>query len=117
MSGSLLALRIRRIPERRHGVRLRAEALEIVDEAVARVLGVLVMHADVDGFLRTHFLAVAAEHAAEFVDLVYQRIAVALFVFARHELDAIRGTDLRAEAARHALGSALQICPANCIKL
>src|SRR2546427_13120840 len=103
MSGSLLALRIRRIPERRHGVRLRAEALEIVDEAVTRVLGVLVMHADVNGFLRTHFLAEAAEHAEELVDLEDQRIAVALFVFARHQLDTVRGTDLRAEAARHAL--------------
>src|SRR3989440_12490797 len=109
MSGSLLALRIRRIPERRHRMRLRAETLEIVDEAIACVLGVLVMHADVDGFLRTHFLAVAAEHAAEFVDLVDQRITVALFVFARHQLDAVRGTDLRAQTARHALRSTLLV--------
>ena len=64
-------------------MRLRHQALEIVDETLARVLGVLVVPADVDRFLRTHFLAVAAENAAEFVDLVDQRIAVALFVFAR----------------------------------
>src|SRR5438105_2105060 len=109
MSGSLLALRIGRIPERRHRMRLRAEALQIVDEAVARVLGVLVMHADVDGFLRTHFLAVAAEHAPELVDLVDQRIAVALFVFARYQLDAVRRTDLGTQAARHALRPALLV--------
>src|SRR5206468_4303366 len=57
-------------------MRLCRQALEIVDEAVAGILGVLVVHPDVDRFLRAHFLAVAAEDATELVDLVNQRIAV-----------------------------------------
>src|SRR6266496_4116183 len=90
-------------------MRLRRQALEIVDEPVARILGVLVVHPDVDRLLGAHFLAVAAEDAAELVDLVDQRIAVALFILARHELDAVRGADLRAETARHAPRSALTV--------
>src|SRR5438132_8974482 len=77
---------IRGVPQRRDGVRLRAQALELVDEPVARVLGILVMHADVDGLLGADLLAVATEHAAEFVDLVDQGVAVALLVLARHQL-------------------------------
>src|SRR2546427_11021239 len=100
---------IRGVPQRRDGVRLRAQALEIVDEPVARVLGVLVMHADVDGLLGADLLAVATEYAAEFVDLVDQRVAVALLVLARHQLDAVGGTDLRAQAARYALGAPLLV--------
>src|ERR1043166_5180902 len=105
----LFAFRVRRVPQRRYGMRLRRQALEIVDEAVARVLGVLVVHADVNCFLRAHFLAVAAEDAAELVNLVNQRIAVALLVLAGNELDAVRGTDLRAQSARHTLRSALLV--------
>src|SRR5688572_12763007 len=90
-------------------MRLRREALEIVDEAVARVLRILIVHADVNRFLGAHFLAIAAEDAAELVDLVNQRIAMALFVLARDELDAVGGADLRAQAARHALGAPLLV--------
>ena len=90
-------------------MRLCRQPLEVVDEAVTRVLGVLVVHADVDRFFGAHFLAVAAEDAAELVDLVDQRIAVALFILARHELDAVRGTDLRAESARDAFRPALLV--------
>src|SRR3989449_904279 len=100
---------IRGVPQRRDGVRLRAQALEIVDEPVARVLGILVMHADVDGLLGADLLAVATEHAAEFVDLVDQGVAVALLVLARHQLDAVGGADLRAQAARYALRAPLLV--------
>src|SRR6267143_2517063 len=67
------------------------------------------MHAHVDRFLGAHFLAVAAEDAAELVDLVDQRITVALFILARHELDAVGGTNLGAEPARHAFRPALLV--------
>src|SRR2546426_10049702 len=67
------------------------------------------MHADVDGLLGADLLAVATEYAAEFVDLVDQRVAVALLVLARHQLDAVGGTDLRAQAARYALGAPLLV--------
>src|SRR5690348_12404097 len=88
-------------------MRLRHEPLEVVDEALAAVLGVLVVPADVDRFLRADFLAVAAEDAAEFVDLEQQRIAVALLVLTRHQLDAVGGADGGAEPARDALGLAV----------
>src|SRR6266567_2345495 len=90
-------------------MRLRAQPLQIVDEAVARVLGVLVVHADVDRFFGADFLAVTAEDAAELVDLVDQRVTVALLVLPRHQLDAVGGADLRAKAAGHALGAALLV--------
>src|SRR3954452_15657969 len=93
---TLFAFRIGRIPHLGHRMRLRHKALEIVDEALAAVLRVLVVPADVDRFLRADFLAVAAEDAAELVDLEYERIAVALLVFTRHELDAVRRADGRA---------------------
>src|SRR5256886_9102287 len=88
-------------------MRLRAQALQVVDEPVAGELGVLVVHADVDRLFGTALLAVTAEHAAELVDLVNQRVAVALFVLAGDELDAVRRADLWAQAARHALGAPL----------
>src|SRR5690348_7785078 len=106
---TLFPLRVGRVPEARHSMGLGAQPLEIVDESVARILGILVVHAHVDRFLRAHLLAVAAEYAAELVDLVDQRIAVPVLVFAGHELDAIRGTDLRAQPARHALGPSLLV--------
>jgi hypothetical protein len=77
---------------------LRAQALEVVDEAIARVFGVLVVHADVNRLFRTHLLAVAAEDATEFVDLVDQRVAVPLVVFAGYQLDAV--ADRSATAGR-----------------
>src|SRR2546430_14350594 len=46
---------------------------------------------------------------SEFVDLVDERVAVARFVFPGHELDAVRGTDLRAEPAGDALGPSLLV--------
>src|SRR5205823_7120075 len=85
------------------------DALPILHEPVPRVLRVLVVHAHVDRLLGAYLLAVAAKHAAELVDLVDQRIAVALLVFARHELDAVRRADLGAQAARDALGPSLRI--------
>src|SRR5256885_813901 len=97
------------IPQRRHGMCLSAQPLEIVHEPVARVLRVLVMHPDVDRLLGAHLLAVAAEDAAELVDLVDQRIAVAVFVLSRHELDAVRRADLGTQAAGDTLGAPLLV--------
>src|SRR5262245_49466791 len=90
-------------------MRLGGQPFEIVDEADARVLRVLVVHADVNRFFRADFLAIAAKDAAKLIDLVNQRIAMALLVFSRHELDAVRGTDLRAQPAGDALRSALLV--------
>src|ERR1043165_5332660 len=89
------------IPEARLRMHLGAQPLEVIDEAVAAVLRVLVVHADVDRFFGADFLAVAAEDAAEFVDLIDQRIAIAGFVLARDQLDAVGGADLRAYPAGH----------------
>src|SRR5256885_16575067 len=88
---------------------LSAQPLEIVHEPVARVLRVLVMHPDVDRLLGAHLLAVAAEDAAELVDLVDQRIAVAVLVLSRHELDAVRRANLGTQAAGDALGAPLLV--------
>src|SRR5688572_26188331 len=82
---------------------LRRQPLEVVDEARPAVFGVLVMPANVDRFFRTDLLTVAAEDAPELVDLEDQGIAVSFLVLARHELDAVRGTDGRTEAAGDAL--------------
>src|SRR5258705_12140775 len=108
-STALLTLRVGGIPQRRDGVRLRAQPLEVVHEPVARVLRVLVVHAHVDRLLGADLLAVAAEHAAELVDLVDQRIPVAFLVFPGHELDAVRRADLGTQAARDALGPSLLV--------
>src|SRR5919198_1881393 len=105
----LLALRVRRIPQCRDRMRLRGQPLEVVDEAIARVFGVLVVHADVDRFLRAHLLAIAAEDAAKLVDLVNERIAVPVFVLARDQLDTVGRADLRAEAAGDAFGATLLV--------
>src|SRR5438105_9500564 len=61
------------------------------------------MPSDVNRFLRTHLLTVPAEDAPKFVDLEQQGIAIPLLVLARDELDAVRRTDGRAEAAGDAL--------------
>src|SRR5256885_3398453 len=106
---TLLAFGVGGVPQRRHGMRLGAQPLQIVHEAVARVLRVLVMHPHVDRLLGAHFLAVAAEYAAELVDLVDQRIAVAVLVLSGHELDAVRRADLRTQAAGDALGAPLLV--------
>src|ERR1041385_6452444 len=106
---ALLPLRVGGIPERRDQVGLRRQPLEVVHEAVAAVLGVLVVHAHVDRLLGAHFLAVAAEDAPELVDLVDERVAVPLLVLARDQLDAVGGADLRAEAAGDALGAPLLV--------
>src|SRR2546428_66878 len=65
--------------------------------------------ATVDGILGADMVAVAAERAAELIDLVDQRIAVALLVVAGQGLDAVGGTDLRAQPAGHALGASLLV--------
>src|SRR5690606_15707638 len=101
--------RVGGVPERRHGVGLRMEPLQVIDEPVPAVLRVLVVLAHVDGLFGADFLAVAAEDAAEFVDLVDQRVPVPVLVFPRHQLDAVGGTDLGAEAAGHALGAPLLV--------
>src|SRR5687767_2340891 len=85
-------------------MRLCHQPLEVVHEPFAAVLRVLVVPAHVNRFLGADFLAVAAEDAPELVDLEHQRIAIALLVLARHELDAIRRTDRWAQPARDALG-------------
>src|SRR3712207_4913020 len=84
-------------------MRLGHETLEVVHEAFAAVLGVLVVAADVDRLLGTDLLTVAAEDAAELVDLEDQRIAVPILIFARYQLDAVRRADRRTEAAGDAL--------------
>src|SRR5690606_26855198 len=60
--------------------------------------------AKVNRLFRTHLLTVAAEDAAELVDLEDERVAIPFLVFTRHELDAIGRTHRRTETARHALG-------------
>src|SRR5881392_1857325 len=105
----LLALGVRGVPQRRDGVRLGAQPLEVVHEPVARKLRVLVVHAHVDRLFGAHFLAIAAEHAAEFVDFVDERVAVARLVLPGHELDAVGRADLGAETACDALGASLLV--------
>src|SRR5690606_26386277 len=70
------------------------------------VLRVLVVTAQVNGLLRTHLLAVAAEDAAELVNLEDQGIAVPFLVFARNQLDAVRRAHRRTQPAGDALGLA-----------
>src|SRR4051812_3266503 len=84
-------------------MRLRHQPLEVVHEPFAAELGVLVVSTHVDRLLRAHLLAIAAEDAAELVDLEYEGIAIALLVLARHELDAVGRADGRAETAGDAL--------------
>src|SRR5665213_4329309 len=84
-------------------MRLRRQALEVVDETLATVLGILVVPSEVDRLLRADFLAVAAEDAPELINLEHERKAIPFLVFARHELDAVGRADLRAEPTRDAL--------------
>src|SRR4051812_48924211 len=88
-------------------MRLSHEALEVVDEPFARVLRVLVVPPHVDRFLRADFLAVAAEDAAELVDLEHERITISLLVLTGHELDAVGRTHRGAQAAGDALRLAI----------
>src|SRR6202022_3542109 len=96
------ALRVFGIPHLADRVRLIHQALQVVHKAVPAVLGILVVAPDVDRLFRANLLTVAAEDAAKLVDLEDERVAVSLFVFARHQLDAIRGTDSRTKSAGHA---------------
>src|SRR5687768_14282982 len=98
-----LALWIFRVPHLTNRMRLVHQALKIVHESLAAVLGILVVTPDVNRFLRADLLAVSAEDAAEFVDLENERIAVPFFVLPRYELDAIGGTYRRAQATGDAL--------------
>ena len=74
---------------------LATKTLQIVHKPIAVILGVFVMYADVDCFLWADFLTVSTEDATKFVYLVNERYAIAIFVLARDELDAIRWTHLR----------------------
>src|SRR5687767_8501997 len=85
--------RVAGIPKIRDRVVLGHQPVQVVDEALARILGILVVLAHVDRLDRTHLLAHAAEDAAELVDLVNDRIAVALIVLAGHQPDAVGRTD------------------------
>src|SRR6266545_1458283 len=105
----LLARRVARVPQGADRMGLGLEPLEIVDEAPPAVLRVFVVDPYVNRLLGAHFLAVAAEHAAEFVDLVDQGIAVSLLVLARHQLDAVGRADLGTQSAGHALRAALLV--------
>src|SRR6185437_3155832 len=105
-----LASRVGGIPHLADRMRLRHQPLEVVDEALAAVFGILIVASDMDRFFRTHLLAVAAEDAAELVDLEHERIAIAILVLAGHELDAVGRADRRTESAGDALGLAVLGC-------
>src|SRR6476646_3792859 len=98
-----LSLRVRRIPHLTYRMRLRHQPLEVVHEPFAAVFRILIMPADVDRFLRANLLTIAAENAPKLVDLEQQGIAIALLVFARYELDAVRWTHRWTETAGDAL--------------
>src|SRR6185312_66231 len=102
-----LAFRVGGVPHLAHRVGLRHQPLEVVNETLAAVFRVLIVPSDVDRFLRAHLLAVAAEDATELVDLEHERVAVAVLVLTRHELDAIGRAHRRTESARDALGLAV----------
>src|ERR1700730_15613149 len=104
MTGALLAPRVVGIPHLAHRMGLRHQSLQVVDEPVAAVLGVLVVPAEVNGLLGAYFLTRAAENASKLVDLEDQRVAVALLVLPGHELDAVGWAHGRAQTAGHALG-------------
>src|SRR4051794_39520352 len=89
---------------------LRHQAIEIIDETLARVFRILEILSDVDRLDRTYFLAHAAEDAAELVDLVDNRIPISLIVLAGHQPNAIRRTNRRAQAARNALRTTVRMC-------
>jgi hypothetical protein len=55
-------------------MRLGAQTLQIVYEASPLVLGILVMHANVNCLFGTYFLTVSAEHDPEFVALLDERV-------------------------------------------
>src|SRR5262245_20288556 len=84
-------------------MRLRHQPLEVVDEAFAAVVRVLIVPADVNRLFWADLLAVAAEDAAELVDLEHEWIAISLLVLSRHELDAVGRAHRGTEPARHAL--------------
>src|SRR5262245_1470134 len=88
---------------------LRHESVQVVNETLARVLRILVILPDVNRFHRTDFLAHAAEDAAELIDLVHDRVAVALVVLTGNELDAVGRADRWAEAAGHTLRAAVRV--------
>src|SRR5829696_4520170 len=67
------------------------------------------MHADVNGLLGAYFLAVPAEDAAELIDLIDQRVAVAALVLTGYQLDAVCRANLGTQAAGYTLRAALFI--------
>src|SRR5262249_44833698 len=88
---------------------LSHQAIEVVHEALARVLRVLIVLPDVNRFYGADLLAHPAEDAAELIDFVNHRITVPLIVFARHEPDAVRRTNRGAKSARDTLRAAIRV--------
>src|SRR5437016_7375696 len=86
---------------------LRHQPLEVVDEPFAAVFRILIVPPDVDRLFRAHLLAIAAENAAELVDLEDEWIAVAVLVLTWNELDAIRRAYRWAQTAGDAFGFAV----------
>src|SRR5690606_3460166 len=88
---------------------LRHQAVQVVDEALTRVLRILVVLPDVDRLDRTLVLPHAAADAADRIDLVAHRVALPLAVLAGARADAVRRADRGAEAARAALRPAVRM--------
>src|SRR5712671_3914691 len=97
-----LALRVFGIPHLAHRMGLIHQPLQVVHEALATILRILVVAAHVDRLFGTNLLTVAAEDAAELVNLEHERISVPFLVLSGNELDAVRQTHRRTEAARYA---------------
>src|SRR5256885_12522448 len=95
-----LAFRIFRVPHLADGVRLIHQALQIVNESFAAVLGVLVMPTEMDSLLGANLLAVSAENATELIDLEHEWVTIPLLVLTGHEFDAIGWADCRTKSAR-----------------
>ena len=80
------------------------EAIEVIDEALPSVFGILEVDADVDRFDRADLLTHSAEDAPELVDLVHDGIAVPLVIFPTDKADAIRRTHRGAQTTGYTLG-------------
>src|SRR5882672_3276851 len=95
-----LALGVFGIPHLAHRMRLIHQPLQVIDEALAAVLRILVVASHVDRLFGANLLTVATEDAAELIDLEHEQIPIPFLVLSRNELDTVRGTHCRTEAAR-----------------